>query len=104
MLRNLGLPAWFRHAFFFECHVRVKLRCKLAAGLGEPWTCDGGIHPGCPLSMMFTVALYLPWCRYLGAQRGVSPQRYADNLKYVFRDPGLLFFCVLLVLLLGMSG
>ena len=38
--------------------------------------------------MMFTVALYLPWCRYLGAQSGVSPQLYADNL--VCRDPDLL--------------
>ena len=36
--------------------------------------------------MMFIVALYLPWCRYLGAQ----PQLYADNLKCVTRDPGLL--------------
>ena len=23
-----------------------------------------------PLSMMFIVALYLPWCRYLAAQEG----------------------------------
>ena len=41
--------------------------------------------------MMFIVALYLPWCRYLGAQCGVSPQLYADNLKCVSRYPGLLF-------------
>ena len=27
---------------------------------------------GCPLSMMFIVALYLPWCRYLSAQVGLS--------------------------------
>ena len=40
-----------------------------------------------PLSMMFIVALYLPWCRYLSAQAGVQPQLYADNLKYVSRDP-----------------
>ena len=39
---------------------------------------------------MFIVALYLPWCRYLGAQCGVSPQFYADNLKCVSRDPDLL--------------
>ena len=39
---------------------------------------------------MFTVALYLPWCRYLGAQCGVSPQLYADNFKCVSRDPDLL--------------
>ena len=42
------------------------------------------------LSMMFTVALYLPWCRYLAAQVGVQPQLYADNLKCVSKDPGLL--------------
>ena len=40
-------------------------------GLGQPWTRDGGIPQGCPLSMMFLVAFYLPWCRYLGAQDGV---------------------------------
>ena len=45
---------------------------------------------GCPLSMMFIVALYLPWCRYLGAQVGVQPQLYADNLKCVSRDPEVL--------------
>ena len=56
-------------------------------GLGEPWTRDGGIPQGCPLSMMFIVALYLPWCRYLSAQVGVQPQLYADNLKCVSRDP-----------------
>ena len=83
------LPAWFRHAYF-EYHSHVRLRFKLAAGLGHPWTRDGGIPQGCPLSMMFIVALYLPWCRYLGAQCGVSPQLYADNLKCVSRDPDLL--------------
>ena len=39
---------------------------------------------------MFIVALYLPWCRYLDAQYGVSPQLYADNLKCVSRDSDLL--------------
>ena len=82
-------PGWFRHAYF-EYHAHVRLRFKLASGLGEPWTRDGGIPQGCPLSMMFIVALYLPWCRYLAAHRGVQPQLYADNLKCVSRDPGLL--------------
>ena len=40
--------------------------------------------------MMFIVALYLPWCRYLSAQVGVEPQLCADNLKCVSRDPDLL--------------
>ena len=67
---SLGLLGWFRHAYF-EFHSHVRLRFKLAAGLGQPWTRDGGIPQGCPLSMIFIVALYLPWCRYLGSQVGV---------------------------------
>ena len=89
VLSSLGLPGWFRHAYL-EYHAHVRLRCKLAAGLGEPWTRDGGIPQGCPLSMMFVVALYLPWCRYLSAQVGVEPQLYADNLKCTSGDPELL--------------
>ena len=41
--------------------------------------------------MMFIVALYLPWCRYLAAHGRVQPQLYADNLKCVSKDPGLVF-------------
>ena len=52
---------------FFEYHAHVSLRCKLASGLGQPWTRDGGIPQVCSLSMMFIVALYLPWCRYVAA-------------------------------------
>ena len=66
------------------------LRFKLASGLGQSWTRDGGIPQGCPLSMMFIVALYLPWCRYLSAQVGVRPQLYADNLKCLSGNPDLL--------------
>ena len=40
--------------------------------------------------MMFIVALYLPWCRYLAAQVGVQPQLCADNLKCLSRNPDLL--------------
>ena len=89
VLSSLGLPGWFRHAYF-EYHAHVRLRFELASGLGQPWTRDGGIPQGCPLSMMFIVALYLPWCRYLAAQVGVQPQLYADNLECLSRDPGLL--------------
>ena len=89
VLSNLGLPGWFRHAYF-EYHAHVRMRFKLASGLGQSWTRDGGIPQGCPLSMMFTVALYLPWCRYLSAQVGVEPQLYADNLKCTSGDPELL--------------
>ena len=42
VLCSLGLPGWFRHAYF------VRLRFKLASGLGEPWTRDGGIPQGFP--------------------------------------------------------
>ena len=87
VLSSLGLPGSFRHAHF-EYHAHVRLRFKLASGLGEPWTRDGGIPQGCPLSTMFIVALYLPW--YLAAHEGVQPQLYADNLKCVSGDPGLL--------------
>ena len=40
--------------------------------------------------MMFIVALYLPWCRYLSAQVGIRPQLYADNLKCLSVNPDLL--------------
>ena len=53
VLSSLGLPARFRHAYF-ENHAHVRLRFELAAGLGEPWTRDGG----CPLSMMFIVSFF----------------------------------------------
>ena len=83
VLCSLGLPGWFRPAYF-ENHAHVRLLFKLASGIGEPWTRDGGIPQGCPLSMMFIVALFLPWCMYLAAHEGVQPQLYADNLKVRF--------------------
>ena len=55
VLSSLGLPSLFRHAYF-EFHSHVRLRFKLGVGLGQPWTRDGGILQGCPLSMMFIVA------------------------------------------------
>ena len=39
---------------------------------------------------MFTIALYVPWCRDLGALGGVRPQLFADNLKLASSDPALL--------------
>ena len=78
-LSMLGLPDWFRKVYF-AYHAEVRLRFKLATGVGEAWTGDGGIPQGCPLSMVFTVALYVPWCRYLADQVGVTLQLYADNL------------------------
>ena len=48
VLNSLGLPAWFRDAYF-EYHSHVRLRFKLASGLGEPWTRDGGCLSGVPV-------------------------------------------------------
>ena len=42
VLSSLGLPGWFRNAYF-EYHAHVRLRFELASGLGEPWTRDGRI-------------------------------------------------------------
>ena len=90
VLGRLGLPDWFRKVYFsFHCHVR--LRFKLAAGLGDPWCRDGGIPQGCPLSMVLIVALYVPWCRHLDALPDVKPQLYADNLKCSAERPRALF-------------
>ena len=63
----------------------------MAVGLGEPWCRDGGIPQGCPLSMVFIVALYVHWCRHLDALLDVKPQFYADNLKGSAERPGALF-------------
>ena len=89
-LGRLGLPDWFRKVYF-SFHSQVRLRFKLAAGLGEPWCRDGGIPQGCPLSMIFIVALYVPWCRHLDSLPDVKPQLYADNLKCSAERPRALF-------------
>ena len=76
VLSRLGLPDWFRKVYF-SFHGQVRLRFKLAAGLGEPWCRDGGIHQGCHLSMVFIVALYVPcvviWSRYLMSDLNFMP-------------------------------
>ncbi len=89
-LGRLGLPGWFRKVYF-SFHSQVRLRFKLAAGLGEPWCRDGGIPQGCPLSMVFIVALYVPWCRHLESLPDIKPQLYADNLKCSAVRPRALF-------------
>ena len=70
--------------------INVRLRFKLACGLGSSWVRDGSIPQGCPLSMIFIVALYLPWCKALESIPGVRPQLYADNLKCVSGSPAAL--------------
>ena len=56
------------------------------AGIREAWTRDGGISQGCPVSMVFIVALYLRWCECLEDMRRVQPQLYADNLKCISQN------------------
>ena len=72
--------------FTFDYHAQVRLRFELATGLGKAWTTNGGIPQGCPLSMVFIVALYIPWCQSLADQHGVTPQLYANNLKCTSTD------------------
>ena len=45
VLSSLGLTAC--HAYF-EYHAHVGLRFLVAAGFGEPWTCDGRDSSGVP--------------------------------------------------------
>ena len=89
-LGRLGLPDWFRKVYF-SFHNQVRLRFKLAAGLGEPWCRDGDISQGCPRSMVFIVALYVAWCRHLESLPDIKPQLYADNLKCSAVRPRALF-------------
>ena len=63
----------------------------MAAGLGESWCRDGDIPQVCPSSMVFIVALYVPWCRYLESLTDVKPQLHADNLKCSAQCPNALF-------------
>ena len=50
-----------------------------------------GIPQRCPLSMVFIVALHVPWCRHLEVMPDVKPQLYAGNLKCSAERPGALF-------------
>ena len=50
-----------------------------------------GLSLGCPLSVVFIVALYVPWCRHLEALPAVKPQLHADNLKCSAERPGAFF-------------
>ena len=47
---------WFRGTYFWY-HAHVWLQFELAAGLGEAWIKDGGLPQGCPLNMVFIIAL-----------------------------------------------
>ena len=90
VLGRLGLPAWFRKVYF-AYHSHVRLRFKLPAEHGEPWCRDGGIPQGCPMSIVFIVALYVPWCQHLEAIHALKPQLHADNLKCSAECPDALY-------------
>ena len=85
------LVDWVSWKVYFAYHSLVRLRFKLASGLVEPWCTVGGISQGCPLSMVFIVALCVPWCRYLQSMPDVKPQLYADNLKCSAQCPNAFF-------------
>ena len=88
VLGRLGLPDWFRKVYF-SFHSQVRLRFKLAAGLGEPWCRDGCIPQGCPFSMVFIVALYVPWCRRLESLPDIKPHSMLITLNVVLPVPEL---------------
>ena len=89
-LGRLGLPLWFRKVYL-ACHKQVWLRFELVSGLGEPCCRDGSIPQGCPLSLVFTVALYVSWCGRRESLPSIKPQLYADNLKCSSVYPNALF-------------
>ena len=76
VLSSIGLPACCRHAYF-EYLAHVRTRFKLASGTRKPWTRDGGIPQGCPFEYDVHYCV-------------VPSLEYADNLKCVCGDPGLL--------------
>ena len=53
-------------------YVAVRLRIKLAVGLGDPGAWDVGNPQGCPLNMKFIVALCVPWYGHVDGLDGVS--------------------------------
>ena len=89
-LGRLGLPQWVR-TVCLAYHSHVRLKCKLAAGLGNQW-CQpkwGGIPQGCPWSMIFMV--FWPWCGRLEGSPLGGPQVCADNLNCSSVFPRALF-------------
>ena len=86
ILSQLGLPGWFRHAYF-EYHAHVRLRFKLSCGLGQLWTRDGGIPQRLPSQHDFYCSPFIfPGVDTLSPLGGVKPHLYADNLKCVSCD------------------
>ena len=59
------------------------MNLSVCRGVGNPQCC--------PLSVIFIVALYVPWCLHLDSLPDVTPQLYADNLKCSAERPRALF-------------
>ena len=101
VLSRSGLLAWFRRAYF-EFHSHVRLRFKLAIGLGQPWTRDGGI----PQKMSFEHDVY---CCIVFALVGIWGRRRGFSLNCMLTISSVFLgilgsSCVLRGLLLGMLG
>ena len=60
VLSSLELPGWFRHAYF-DFHSHVRLRFKLATGLGQPWTRDGSIPVSRDPGVLVRAARFTTW-------------------------------------------
>ena len=87
---RLGSPHGSGKCIFLFNH-QVRLMFKLASGVGEPWCRDGSIPQRYPLSMVFVVSLYVPWCRRLESMPSIRPQLYADDLMFSSACPNALF-------------
>ena len=72
---RLGLPLSLRRVYFAH-HANLGIRFKLARGNESPWTRDGVIPQGCPLSMILIVALYVPCCRFLESRINPLPHHF----------------------------
>ena len=81
---------WVCLTGFVECIFRFIVR--FVSGSSLLLVSHGvGMGEGCPLSMVFIVALYVSWCRHLDALPDVKPQLYAHNLECSAERPRALF-------------
>ena len=82
-LGRLGRPAWFRKVYF-SFHKEVRLRFKLATGLGVSWSRDGGIIP----RMSLQHGLYCRTIRSMVPTSGKSEGYFSPTLRVcmVVRD------------------
>ena len=83
---RLGLPAWFRKVYF-SFHREVRLRFKLAAGLGVAWAGDGGTPPRMPSQHGFYCCAARSMVPPLGKpQRFIAPACTVSYVKVVGQE------------------